>query len=212
MTFSLPDPGPPESRVRATSRSACLEETAAALSRRGFLAQAADNASHARRLVFGMIPEGAEVHIALSETMNELGITAEIDESGRYRSIRTQLGKLTERHNGARCKSLVPLRTTSWAVPMPLPMTARSSWVGLRQPARCLRLCRWPRHLGYRPSKARQGPHGALRRLREYSLPKEFQRMQSEGRPGTLLAKTLIIHWEPSARISVILMPETLGF
>jgi len=36
--------------------------------------------------------------------------------------------------------------------------------------------------------------------------------MQSIGYPGSLLAKTLIIHHEPSARITVILVPETLGF
>jgi hypothetical protein len=36
--------------------------------------------------------------------------------------------------------------------------------------------------------------------------------MKAAGFPGSLLAKTLIIHNEPSARISVILVPETLGF
>ena len=49
-------------------------------------------------------------------------------------------------------------------------------------------------------------------RLRQYSLPREFARMQQAGFPGTMLAKTLIIHHEPSARITVILVPETLGF
>ena len=51
-----------------------------------------------------------------------------------------------------------------------------------------------------------------LRRLREYSLPREFARMQTVGYPGSLLAKTLIIHREPTGRIQVILVPETLGF
>jgi hypothetical protein len=36
--------------------------------------------------------------------------------------------------------------------------------------------------------------------------------MRGAGFPGSLLAKTLIIHQEPSARITVILVPETLGF
>jgi hypothetical protein len=36
--------------------------------------------------------------------------------------------------------------------------------------------------------------------------------MQSVGYPGSALAKTLIIHYEPSGRIMVILVPETLGF
>ena len=48
--------------------------------------------------------------------------------------------------------------------------------------------------------------------VREYSLPKEFVRMQGVGYPGSLLAKTLIIHQEPSPRTTVILVPETLGF
>ena len=51
-----------------------------------------------------------------------------------------------------------------------------------------------------------------LRRLREYSLPREFARMQEVGYPGSLLAKTLIIHHEPMGRIDVILVPELLGF
>ena len=51
-----------------------------------------------------------------------------------------------------------------------------------------------------------------LKRLQEYSLPREWDRMQAAGFPGTVLAKTLIISYEPGARISVILVPETLGF
>ena len=51
-----------------------------------------------------------------------------------------------------------------------------------------------------------------LRRVREYSLPREYVRMQGAGYPGSLLAKTLIIHYGPSGRITVILVPETLGF
>jgi hypothetical protein len=51
-----------------------------------------------------------------------------------------------------------------------------------------------------------------LRRVLEYSLPREFLRMQELGHAGSLLAKTLIIHAEPSGRITVILVPESLGF
>lgn len=51
-----------------------------------------------------------------------------------------------------------------------------------------------------------------LRRVREYSLPREYVRMQGLGYPGSLLAKTLIIHYERSGRTEVILVPETLGF
>jgi hypothetical protein len=50
-----------------------------------------------------------------------------------------------------------------------------------------------------------------LRRLREYSLPREYARMQGLGRPGSALGKTLILHQEHSGRTQVILVPETLG-
>ena len=51
-----------------------------------------------------------------------------------------------------------------------------------------------------------------LRRVREYSLPREHARMQSIGRPGSLLAKTLIISYDRPGRTTVILLPETLGY
>src|SRR4029077_11417279 len=79
---------------------------AAALERRGFNAQVADSAEHARKLVLGAIPEGSEVHTALSETMRELGITSEIDESGRYDSIRSQLSALDRETQGREMRKL----------------------------------------------------------------------------------------------------------
>jgi len=51
-----------------------------------------------------------------------------------------------------------------------------------------------------------------LRRLREYSLPREYARLQGLGRLGSALGKTLIFHREYSGRTRIILVPETLGF
>ena len=82
MSITLPDPGPLNLEFERPADRARLARTAAALNSRGFKAQVADNAEQARRLVLDAIPDGAEVHIALSETMRELGITSEIDESG----------------------------------------------------------------------------------------------------------------------------------
>ena len=94
MSFTLQDPGPPNTEFEQSADRAQLDRTAVALSARGFKAQVADSAVRARELVLAAIPEGAEVHIALSETMRELGITDEIDTSGRYDSIRARLGAM----------------------------------------------------------------------------------------------------------------------
>jgi hypothetical protein len=51
-----------------------------------------------------------------------------------------------------------------------------------------------------------------LQRIHQYCLPREFQRMQTVGYPGSLLAKVLTIYAQPGGRIRVILVPETLGF
>jgi hypothetical protein len=43
-------------------------------------------------------------------------------------------------------------------------------------------------------------------------VPREHARMQSAGRAGSMLTKTLIIHSDPTSRITIILVPDTLGF
>src|SRR5262250_3278519 len=94
VSFTLPDPGQPNPEFERPADRAHLERTAAALASRGFTALIADSAKEARRLALEAIPEGAEVHIALSETMREPGLTADIDQSGRYAAIRPRLNAL----------------------------------------------------------------------------------------------------------------------
>src|SRR5215471_9535931 len=94
MTITLPDPGPARLEFERPADRGRLDRTAAALAARGFDARVAESADEARGIVLDAIPEGAEVHSALSETMRELGITSVIDESGRYRSVRAELSKL----------------------------------------------------------------------------------------------------------------------
>src|ERR1700694_3722490 len=106
MAIALPDPGPPNAEFERPADRSHLERTAAALATRGFKAQIADSAEHARQRVLEAIPEGAEVHSALSETLRELGITNEIDTSGRYESIRSQLNELDRQTQGRERRKL----------------------------------------------------------------------------------------------------------
>jgi hypothetical protein len=101
--MNLPDPGPPNLEFERSADRAHLERTAAALAARGFKAQLVNGAEQARQLVLEAIPQGSEVHIALSETMRALGITSEIDESGRYWARRFALAP-------ARRLEVAPLR------------------------------------------------------------------------------------------------------
>ncbi len=213
MTITLPDPGPPNLEFERPADRAHLERTAAALAGRGFKAQVADSAEHARRLVLEAIPEGAEVHLALSETMRELGVASEIDESGRYDSIRSRLNALDRETQSREMRKL-------GAAPDYIVGSAHAitddgeiivgSGSGSQLGAYAYAGGNVILVIGHQ--KLVSDVDEGLRRVREYSLPREYARMQAAGFPGSLLAKTLIIHHEPSDRISVILVPKTFGF
>jgi hypothetical protein len=213
MTITLPDPGPPNLDFERPADRAHLERTAAALAGRGFKAQVADSEEHARRLVLEAIPEGAEVHLALSETTRELGLASEIDESGRYDSVRSRLKALDRETQSREMRKL-------GAAPDYIVGSAHAvtddgeiivgSGSGSQLGAYAYAGGNVILVIGHQ-KLVRDADEG-LRRVREYSLPREYARMQAAGFPGSLLAKTLIIHREPSDRISVILVPKTLGF
>ncbi len=106
VTIVLPDPGAPDPIFERPADRSRLERTAGALRARGFAVEMADSASHARSLVLAAIPEGAEVHSGLSETMRELGIAQEIDESGRYDSVRVRLAAMDRETQGREMRKL----------------------------------------------------------------------------------------------------------
>ncbi|SRR5260221_10867285 len=213
MAITLPDPGPVNLEFERPADRDHLERTAAALNSRGFKAQVADSAEHARQLVLAAIPAGAEVHIALSETMRELGITSEIDESGRYDSIRSRLSALDRETQGREMRKL-------GAAPDYIVGSAHAVTddgeivVGSGSGSQLGAYAYAGGHvilvIGHQ--KLVGDLDEGLRRLREYSVPREFARMQEAGFPGTILAKTLLIHHDPTSRTTVILVPETLGF
>jgi L-lactate utilization protein LutC len=213
MAFTLPDPGPPNLDFERPADRQHLERTAAALTARGFIAEVADSGAHARELVLEAIPDGAEVHIALSETLRELGITAEIDESGGYDSVRARLAGLDRETQGREMRKL-------GAAPDYIVGSAHAITddgeivVGSGSGSQLGAYAYAGGHviLVVGHQKLVRDIAEGLRRVREYSLPKEFVRMQGVGYPGSLLAKTLIIHQEPSPRTTVILVPASLGF
>src|SRR6266851_3758931 len=213
MSITLPDPGPLNLEFERPADRSRLDRTAAALNDRGFKAQVADSAEQARQLVLDAIPAGAEVHIALSETMSELGITSEIEESGRYDSVRSRLSTLDRETQGREMRKL-------GAAPDYIIGSAHAVTddgeiiVGSGSGSQLGAYAYAGGHvilvIGHQ--KLVHDLNEGLRRLHEYSLPREYARMQEAGYPGTMLAKTLVIEFDRPGRISVILVPETLGF
>lgn len=124
MNFVLPDPGPPNAEFAPPVDRARLERTAAALQARGFHAQVASGGAEAKQIALDAVPDGAEVHSALSETLTELGIHGEIEDSGRYDSVRDKLAQLDARRRDVSCASSAQRPITSSAARTPPPTTA----------------------------------------------------------------------------------------
>jgi len=213
MTLTLPDPGAPNPAFERPADHERLNRTVNALTERGFDARIADDRVHARRLVLDALPEGAEVHAALSETLHELGITKEIDGSGRYDAVRPKLKAMDRATQGREMRKL-------GAAPDVIVGSAHAitddgevlvaSGSGSQLGAYAYAAGNVVLAVGHQ--KLVRDLDEGMRRIREYSLPRESLRMRAAGRAGTLWAETLILHHDPRHRVHVIFVPETLGF
>ena len=65
-----------------------IERTLKALNANGIEASLAANAAEAKQKVLAMLPAGAEVFALTSVTLDSVGLAKEINESGRYVSVR----------------------------------------------------------------------------------------------------------------------------
>lgn len=79
----------PEFRKLASDEQ--IEKVVKALEANNIRAIVAANGEEARRLVLQLVPLGAEVYVNISKTLETIGITNEIDKSGRYSAVRPKV-------------------------------------------------------------------------------------------------------------------------
>jgi hypothetical protein len=83
-----------------------IERTAEALRERGFSVEIAADHDDARRKVLALLPDGAEVGQGASKTLEEIGVTAEIEGSGHYDAIRPRLRSMDRATQAAEIRRL----------------------------------------------------------------------------------------------------------
>jgi L-lactate utilization protein LutC len=71
-----------------------IERTVKALEANGIRTLVAADGAEAKKKLYELVPAGAEVFISSSTTLNTLGLTDEINNSGRYDSVRAKLAKM----------------------------------------------------------------------------------------------------------------------
>ncbi len=191
-----------------------IERTVRALEANGIHAIVAKDGEEARRLFFEQVPEGSEVFLGASVTLEKLGIRDVIDKSGKYDAVRPRLFTMNRETQGKEIRKLGGA-----------PDVAAGSVHAVTEDGHVLIASNSGSQLGPYASgagkviwvvgaqKIVKDLTEALRRLYEYTLPLEEEHMQQLYQRSTSVNKILIVNKENRPnRITLILVTEAVGF
>jgi LUD domain len=173
-----------------------------------------DTAEEAQQYVLSLLPEGAEVHMGASRTLDEIGLTDEIEASGRYQAIRPRLralDRVTQRREFRKLASSpdVMLGSVQAVTEQGQVLVASGGGSQIGPYASGAGMVIWV--VG--AQKLVHTLEDGLRRLREYALPLEDERMRAATGQDTRLNQILIINGSlrPN-RLKMVIVKEQLGF
>ncbi len=191
-----------------------ITRAAAALEANGITVLRARDAADARHIVLGLIPEGAEVHHGASQTLELTGITAELDQSGRYDPLRPLIWSMDRATQADEIRRLsaapeVMLGSVHAVTETGSLMAASSSGSQLAPyAAGAGRVI-----LVVGGQKVVADIEEGLQRIDEYAFPLEDARALETYGIHSGVNKVLIINREiVPGRITVVLVDEVLGF
>jgi len=191
-----------------------IKRTAEALEANGIHTIIVENGEEAKHIFFEMVPEGSEVFLGASVTLETLGIQQEIDKSGKYDAIRP---KTFAMNRETQEREIRKLRGG--------PDFAAGSVHAVTEDGQVMIASNTGSQLGPYASGAgkiiwvvgaqkivRDLDEG-FRRIYEYDLPLEIEHMRQLYNMGTGVNKVLIVNREirPN-RITMIIVKEKLGF
>jgi hypothetical protein len=191
-----------------------IERTAKALEANGIHAVVAENGAEAKRLFFELIPDGSEVFLGASVTLDQLGIKEEIDKSGRFDALRPKMFAMNRETQGREIRKLGGA-----------PDFAAGSVHAVTEDGHVLIASNTGSQLGaYASSAGRviwvvgaqklvKDLNEGMNRIYDYIVPLEEEHMQKLYKVGTNVSKLLIINREirPN-RITMIIVKEKLGY
>jgi hypothetical protein len=213
MTLTPLTPSAAEAFAGAAS-PAQIDRTARALAAHGFRVEVLDDARAARARVAGLLPAGAAVFTAASETLRLSGIDDDINRSGRYQAVKPRARALDRATRAAEIRRLsatpdVVVGSVS-AVTEDGVMVAVSA-SGSQLPAYAGGAGQVILIIG--AQKIVPDLDTALRRIETYALPLEDARARAAYGQSSAINKLLITRAEPfGGRTTVLLLREALGF
>ncbi|MBI5354784.1 MAG: LUD domain-containing protein [Chloroflexi bacterium] len=191
-----------------------IERTAKALEANNIKTLIAEDGADAKRIFFELVPEGAEVFLGASVTLETLGIKDEVEKSGRYDALRPKMFAMNRETQG---KEIRKLGGT--------PDYAAGSVQAVTEDGHVLIASNTGSQLGPYASgagkviwvvgaqKIVKDINEGMERIQEHVLPLEEEHMQGLYKVSTAVSKLLIVNKEVRpGRITMIIVKEKLGF
>lgn len=191
-----------------------IERTAKALETRNIRTLIAENGEEAKRMFFELVPEGAEVFLGSSVTLEMLGIKDVIDASGRYDALRPRMFAMDRATQGREIRKMGAA-----------PDYAAGSVHAVTEDGQVLIASNSGSQLGpyvfgagkvilvVGAQKLVRDMNEAMRRIEDYTVPLEEIHMQQLYKVHTNVSKLLIINKEIRPdRITMIIVKEELGY
>jgi len=191
-----------------------IERTIQNLKKHGMEALVVEDGAAAKQKVLDLIPEKARVMNMTSMTLEKIGVVDEVLKSGRYVSIRSELGTLDAAKDHQRKQELGA--APEWVVGSVHAVTEdgmvmTASRTGSQLPAYAYGASRVVWVVG--AQKIVKNRDEGFKRIYEHSLLLEQERAKQAYGTSSSVAKILIINEEiKPGRIHLILVKEVLGF
>jgi len=191
-----------------------IARTAKALEANGIQALVAANGEDAKRMFFELVPDGSEIFLGASVTLEKLGIKEIVDKSGRFDSLRPRMFAMIRETQGKEIRKLGGA-----------PDFAAGSVQAVTEAGQVMIASNTGSQLGPYASgagkviwvvgaqKIVKDLDEAFRRVQEYCVPLEEAHMQQLFKAHTGLSKVLIVNREfrPN-RTTMIIVKEELGY
>ena len=214
MTTSTPDAPLSAARFTDPAPAPSLERAAAALTAHGFTVEILDDAAAARARVAELIPAGASVLTAASETLRLSGIEADVNASGRYQAVRPRaltMDRATQADEFRRLLASPDVIVGSVAAVTETGSLVTASASGSQLPGYAGGAARAIWVIG--AQKVVPDLSAALRRVEEHALPLENTRARAAYGVPSAVNRLLILNAEyQPGRGTVLLLREAIGF
>jgi hypothetical protein len=191
-----------------------VKRTMAALEANGITALRAADAAEAKRIVLDLIPEGSQVHHGASQSLDDTGITAEIETSGRYEALRPRIWSMdrqTQADDIRRLGAAPDVMLGSVHAVTESGSLVAASMGGSQLGPYVSGAGRVVLLVG--TQKIVSDLEEGLRRINEYSFPLEDALAQAAYGIHSAVNKVVIINGEHTpGRITVVFIDQVLGF